>query len=179
MKTIAVQYIEKLTDHLTAEQTNDPAPGIAGGLFHVGRYQDDPTEYTFIATTHEGGPHTVTKTGRQTWRHEEDSKKDREMIGGEYGLSYWSYRYTINVAFYMVDSGEDQEEAREKGMTIAQWIRYKVTHATPSVLGLVPSDFDEVALEQRPTAIEMIESGGPGSYIERILIFIEQSVMVS
>jgi hypothetical protein len=132
-----------------------------------------------VATLHEGGPITVSRKGRQTWRHEEDDGLDREMIGGEYSLSYWTYRYTIEIKFYMIDSGEDQDTARGKGMTIAQWIRHRLTVATPSRLGLNPSDYGEVALSQRPKAIEMIESGGPGSYIEKILIFIVQTVMVS
>ena len=185
MDTLAAQYTVSLTDYLSDQLVHNP-PTIAvsgtdteiiGGLVHLGKYQDDPTEYTFVATVHEGGPTNVTKTGHQTWRHEEYDKMEREMVGGDTCISYWKYKYTVKIDYFMVDSGENQEEARRKGMLVAQWFRYKVQQATPSTLGLSKSDFGEIALEQRPIALEMIEGGGPDSYIEKALLFIEQLVM--
>ena len=178
MTTLAYQYIDKLADYLASQALTDPIPDVTGGLFQVGKYQDDPTDFTFIATLHEGSPITVTKTGRQTWEHVERDDMDREMLGGGKCILYWWYRYSVVVNFFMVDSGENKETARRKGTEVVQWIRKKVADAQPDVLSLTTSSYGETPLEQRVTKIEMVESGGDSSYIEKSLILIEQSVMV-
>jgi len=173
METVATQYVTKLAEYLNAQLVNHPIPGVTGGLIHIGRYQDDPTEHTFIATVHEGGPMNVTKTGHQSWKHEINNDFPEEMSGGEPCSSYWTYRFNIKIDFYMVDTGEDQTEARQRGMLVAQWFRYWVHLATPSEIGMSQSDYNEIALSTKPVAIEMIEGGGPGSYIEKALLYIE------
>lgn len=179
--TLDIAYLMALADFLRDRAESEPPADveIVDELINVGRWQDSPEREGPVITLHVGNPRDEAGSGKKDWRHE--MIEGSQEIGGESCTSaLWHYRYCVQMQYYMTRSGEDQQRSLELASRTTQWLHRQLSRCPRSELyarGMpVVTVYGERHIQHMVVSIEFREGGGPGSYIQSSLLFIEQLV---